>query len=414
MRTACFAGVVVGLALAAASHAADAPAALPAAAAAPECCSSCTPCGDWCDGHCECCEYGPPGRAWLSVEYLAWVGRGDRLPPLVSMSQDGTPLASAGVLGTFGTGTIFPTNNVNDDLHSYLRFTGGVWLDDCQQFGIEASGFLPLDPSHDGFFARSPGSPILARPFVDVVTGASNSELVSFPGVVGGSVRVSTTNDVWGGNLDGRYNLCCGCDSRLDALAGYRHLRLSDGVQINEDLTTTAPVAVLPLGTHLQVQDRFRTRNNFDGGELGLAGEWRICKLYVGVRAAVALGNVHQSIDIGGVTVVTEPGTPPVTNAGGLLAQGTNSGTFHRDDFAVLPAVGFQAGYQLLDGLRVFFGYDFMYLSTVTRPGNVIDLTINRTQVPPGTLVGPARPVVLGNQTDYWLQGISGGVEIRY
>jgi hypothetical protein len=330
------------------------------------------------------------------------------------MSQDGTPLTSAGVLGTFGTGTIFPVNNVNDDLRSYLRINAGAWLDDCHKFGIEGSFFIPLDPSHDGFIATSPGSPILGRPFVDAVTGTPSAELVSFPGVVAGTVRVATQNDVWGGNLDGRCNLCCGCNYRLDALGGYRHLRLSDSTQINEDLTATNPVAVLPLGTRLQVEDRFRTRNDFDGAEIGLAGELRYCNLYVGMRASIALGNVHQSIDIGGATVVTEPGTAPVVNAGGLLAQATNSGSFHRDSFAVLPDVGIQAGYQLLDGVRIFVGYDFLYLSTVTRPGDVIDLTVNRTQVPPGTLVGPARPAVLGNQTDYWLQGISGGIEFRY
>jgi hypothetical protein len=39
---------------------------------------------------------------------------------------------------------------------------------------------------------------------------------------------------------------------------------------------------------------------------------------------------------------------------------------------------------------------------------------VNATQIPPGTLVGPARPTYLNKQTDFWAQGISFGVEVHY
>lgn len=375
------------------------------------CCES--PC-DCCCEEC-CCQCGPPGRLWLSVEYIGWVGTGDRLPPLVSQSPPGTPLALAGIVGP--ATILFGDQRVNEDLQSGLQLNGGFWLDDCHHIGIEGSVFFPFHRGGDGILAGGTGgagSLIVGRPLVDAVTGLPAAELVSFPGVLAGSVRVATSNNVWGGNVDGRYNLCCGCNYRLDALGGYRHLSLADRVQINEDLVVTAPASVLPQGTRLQVQDRFRTNNNFDGVEVGLEGEVRYRKLYLDLRGAVTLGNVSQTIDINGATVVTEPGAAPVARGLGILALGTNIGRRTRNDFAAAPTFGLRLGYQLTEHVRTFVGYDLLYLSTVTRPGDVIDTTINRSQVPPGVLVGPARPAVLGNQSDYFLQAITGGVEFRY
>jgi hypothetical protein len=335
------------------------------------------------------------------------------LPPLVTFSPPGTPFLPATALNDPRRVVLFGNSNVNTDMRSGMRVTLGTWLDDDHTLGIEGSLFF-LDPGRDRFAAASPGVSILGRPFTDATTGVPSAELVSLPGVIAGSVRVGTESTAWGGYLDGRYNLCCGCDYRIDALAGYRYFRASDALQINEDLTAINPLGIVQFGTRLQLQDRFKTDNDFNGGELGLAAEFRLERLYLGVRGTAALGNVRQTIAITGATVVTPPGGAPIPRVGGLLAQRTNIGSFGRDDFAVLPQVGVLIGYQLAEHIRAFVGYDYLYLSTVTRPGNVIDLSVNRTQVPPGTLVGPPRPAVQGAQTDYWLQGISGGVEVRY
>ncbi len=359
---------------------------------------------------------GVATSSWVVAEYIAWAGRGDHLPPLITASPAGTPITSAGVLGAPGTVVLFGNKNVDDDLRSGFRVAAGTWLDECGKIGIEASVFY-LDPTGEQRLASGNGlgnSAIVSRPFVDATTGRAVSELVAFPGVLAGSVRASSNSDVWGGDFNGRYNLCCGCAYRLDALAGFRYFRLADTVGINEDLTATNPVGAVAPGTRIQVADRFRTVNNFYGGQIGVAGEYRFGRVYVDASAKIAFGDVNQRITINGATAVTPPGGATVVRPGGLLAQATNSGNFHRDDFAVLPEFGFHIGYQLTDHLRTFVGYNFLELSQVTRPGNVIDLTVNTTQLPPGTLVGPARPTVLGSTSDYWLQGISAGVEVRF
>jgi hypothetical protein len=75
-------------------------------------------------------------------------------------------------------------------------------------------------------------------------------------------------------------------------------------------------------------------------------------------------------------------------------------------------------GYQLTQGIRPFFGYNWLYLSNAVRPGNQIDRAVNPTQnplfVPPGTLTGPAAPLANFRTSDFWAQGFNLGVEFRY
>jgi len=119
-------------------------------------------------------------------------------------------------------------------------------------------------------------------------------------------------------------------------------------------------------------------------------------------------------VTISGTTVFTSPGGAPVTQQGGLLALPTNIGTYSRDQFSVIPQIGFNVGRQLTNNFRVFVGYTFMYWSNVVRPGDQIDPVINPTQLPtaagPGTLVGPARPAFAFHESSLWAQGVNVGM----
>jgi hypothetical protein len=84
----------------------------------------------------------------------------------------------------------------------------------------------------------------------------------------------------------------------------------------------------------------------------------------------------------------------------------------------VVPEAGVNFGFQLTRCLRVVAGYSFLYNSSVLRAGNQIDRGLNVTQLPsqvgPGTLVGVARPVPVLRGSDFWAQGFSVGLELRY
>jgi hypothetical protein len=165
------------------------------------------------------------------------------------------------------------------------------------------------------------------------------------------------------------------------------------------------------------VSDRFNTQNQFYGLQLGAETELRHGPWYATATGKVALGTVTHVADIAGSTVFTVPGLM-TGSPGGLLAQPTNTGHFSHNRFAVLPEIGLKVGYQVNDNLRVYAGYNLLYLSKAVRPENLIDRTVNVTQLPsvigPGTLTGPARPMFNFKDTDFWAQGVSCGLEIRY
>jgi hypothetical protein len=60
----------------------------------------------------------------------------------------------------------------------------------------------------------------------------------------------------------------------------------------------------------------------------------------------------------------------------------------------------------------------------VVRPGNQVDLAVNVTQVPAhpafapvpafGSLTGPLHPLLPFADSDFWVHGISIGVEVRF
>ncbi len=107
----------------------------------------------------------------------------------------------------------------------------------------------------------------------------------------------------------------------------------------------------------------------------------------------------------GGVTTVT---------AGNVYTQPTNIGNFSRDRFSVVPEISAKLGYQIAPNIRAFVGYDFIYWTGVTRPGNAIDTSINPSQANGGVLVGPARPAPQFNASDYWVHGVTIGAKSAF
>jgi hypothetical protein len=350
-------------------------------------------------------------RFYASGEYLLWWIKSSPMPPLVTTSIP----ASDGILG-MPTTTVLFGGSINNEERSGGRFTAGYWLDSCQTKGIEGSVFF-LGQRSVRFSANSNQFPVLARPFFNLNSGTEFSELTASPGLFTGNIAVNSHSRLWRAEANLRGNLCQSCCYRLDLLAGFRYVQLDEGVAIMED-TRALPDAPLFPGSRFQLLDSFGTRNQFYGGQVGAAAEYRRGPWFVDLRGKVALGGVHQSIDIDGGQVRVLPTGEVLTFKGGLLALPTNIGHFTRDRFAVVPEIGLQVGYQINDNLRVFVGYSFLYLSSVVRPGDQIDRVVDITQIPnfpvPARPTGLTRPAVSFKDTDFWAQGISFGLEIRY
>jgi hypothetical protein len=362
-------------------------------------------CGNCCDGAC-----APRPRFWASGEYLLWVMKKAPMPDLVTQNS----LGNAPVIGVPGTTTVIGGNQ-DYNMRSGGRFTIGVaipWTD----IGFEATAFFIGNRNTDASLGSADGSASIGRPFTNIgpavngFPGNQDAELVSFPGVLAGTVHVQTTSDLWGAEGNFRIPLSCGCNYKFDFLAGFRMMELGESLAITENLTS------LTTGTQFLVADRFQTRNDFYGGQIGLDVEYSWRRWYVEATGKLALGTTHELVSINGSTAVTPLGGVTTVLPGGLLAQnGVNIGNYSRNQFCLLPELGVKVGYNFTKHFRGFVGYDVIYASEVVRPGDQISTYVNPTYIPRnGPPVGVPAPSFAFRNTDFWAQGMTAGLELRY
>jgi hypothetical protein len=353
-------------------------------------------------------------RMWFSAEFLLWWIKGGSVPPLVTAS----PPASTGTLGQPGTLILFgPGSDLERSPTPGGRFTAGCWLDDDQTFGLEGSYFflVPRGNQFDAAGDGSPGSPAIARPFFNTQTGREDSELVAFPGVLAGRISVDPTSRLQGFEANFLCTLWCECNWSVAALAGFRYLDLDEGLGITENLAVLPSVPLLG-GSQFVVHDGFSTHNQFYGGQLGLRGEMWQGRLFAVANLKVGLGDCQQGVDINGFTQITTPAGAVTTQPGGLLALPSNSGHFFGEHFAVVPEGSLVVGYRVTDHVSISIGYTFLYWSNVARPSDQIDRGINPAALPisGAAAVPSSRPAFSLQDTDFWAQGLTFGLELRF
>lgn len=365
----------------------------------------------------------PEPTWWVSGGGLIWGVKGTPLPPTLTTFSPGSPSATTGFggdLGVAGTNVLSP-GSMNAGPFGGGEFTVGRWLAD-PRWGVEFGGFF-LAQGSAGFGFTSNGTTPLRIPFNNVPPGAgfpigNSSFILADPAVnASGGQTINTSLRLWGieGNLLHR-EISSG-PLNVSLLAGVRYIDLREGLSIvsNENLLN-------PPGGTFFANDNFATKNQFIGAQIGVKAREQFGQFDVSGIAKVALGDNHQTVAINGSATavgsfVTVFGAGP-SAAGGFFAQSTNSGQFSRNQFAVAPQVQLEGGYRLQNGVRLFVGYDFLYINNVVRPGNQIDTTVNTTSnaviTPPGTLAGAARPAPLINGSSFWAQGVKLGASYAF
>src|SRR5436190_8763824 len=231
---------------------------------------------DWSGTHDNDCS-----RFWLKSEYLLWRFKDAPLPAPIAVLVDPNALVpgqNPGAIGSAGTTVISP-NSFDPGLFSGTRATAGVWLDEERTLGLEVSGFL-LESRTDSFLAgASRADPfVLAIPFLDPTTNPPSevSAPLSFPGLVDGSIVALHSSRPWGAEANGLFKLN-NCDRfTLTALAGLRYLDLSESLQL------VAHSDILSI-VDLTFDDRFSTRNQFYGGQVGARAEAKFGALFASV-----------------------------------------------------------------------------------------------------------------------------------
>ncbi len=376
-------------------------------------CGCGVPCEDY-EPSCGCaapCElgnnkYGYGG--WFGAEWLHWQLDGNRLPPLVTSGPATTARADVAQLDDPDTQILSGDETVNDGWRNGYRLYGGIWLDCCHTWGLGGDYFNIGDDDYN-FLGEPDPDLIIGRPFFNTELGEDDAELVSVPDELDGTVRVRSGDDFQGAGLTLTHCLwrccdsCTGDESRVAALGGYRFYKYDSDLTITENLTVL-PNTTTPLvpGTTLFLQDRFRTRNEFNGGELGLQGYKQHCWWWVDGMAKVAMGQQSRTVIVDGQTITDVPGGGSTDEAGGLLtSEVTNIGSYDDSEFVLIPEFRLGAGAMLTRSWSIHAGYNVIIWNDVARAAS---------HLPPGLEVDPRNipPVVSGGGSEPEFPGIRG------
>jgi hypothetical protein len=350
-------------------------------------------------------------RLSVGAEYLRWwIKDGPASPPLLS----------TGVLGDPDFSVVFGGRPSDTGAHQGARFTVGYRL--TTDWALEGIGFFLPATSATRTVSSSgaPGSPRLVAPVFQVDQSREWRLTIARPDEFRGDARESLTTDMHGVELHVTRRIITADRWRLDALGGFRYLRLSERLRFS-----TNSVA-LDVPDVFQTTDVFDATNRFYGAQVGVKGEYIRGPWFAQGTAKVAMGVMRESLDITGTLLTNDFNDlgAPQTFVGGIFAQPTSVGRHDRDRLALVPEVGMKIGYRLTSWTSVFVGYTFLYASAVVRPGGQIDRNINTTQAmafqapqspPPSlTLEGPAQPAVRFRESDFWVQGLNVGVSFSY
>jgi hypothetical protein len=429
-------------------------------------------CSGSCDGGCDGCSYryrdrgllagifdygcrpegcapGTRGRYYLRGEYLGWRFDGMDTPPLVvTANPDGGALPPEEEPPIPAVGydqTLFGGSQLLHKYRSGSRVTFGWFLDPCGVWALEGD-YLTFGSTAENFLAGPDtvsGSEYLGRPFFAIPPGVGSESIDRIQGVVvpdqiTGTVAVGVNSQFVSSGLRLIHNLCCieigrpgcydcvGCDGsmggcggrgpcrrsgygtrRINMAFGLRYADLHEQIAVREDLETEPS----PDTTFL-VNDSFITDNDFLGPEIGFNWEWIYRRWKIDLLSKLAIGNTRHRVTIDGSTSIN--GTLQ-ESVGGLLAQSTNIGTYENDQLSVLPELGLRVSYKLAENLDFNIGYTFLYWSNIVRPGDQIDLDVDPKLISGDFPLTPnsGRPRVLFEETDFWAQGVSLGLEYR-
>ena len=359
-------------------------------------------------------EYEP--ATWIRVDGLAWWLKPQTFnAPLVTTGDSST----IGALSEPGTKVLLgPGQNLDDSARAGLRLTAGTWFCSESHFGIEVNAFA-IESRSASFAAASEGGafPIVSIPFnaTDPFTVNAAGETSLNAGGAANRVVVQVGSRLWGGETNLLLRGADGYNARCSFLLGVRYLCLEESLGISD--TFFDPASAGTIG----VQDRFTTRNDFLGAQIGTRIEWGGECLSLITTLKTAFGTNDEQVNIQGATSVTNGafGLANGSTPGGVFAQPSNSGVHRQDEFAVVPQADVEIGVRLNSHFRLLAGYEFLYVSDVLRPTDQVNRNINPTQNAVfggtgGVVAGSSNPVASMHSTDFWAHGVHIGAELRW
>jgi putative beta barrel porin BBP7 len=334
--------------------------------------------------------------------------------------------AAPGALGQPGTRILFGRDTTDYGLMSGIQGMIGAFLDTENRYSLEVGGFWVFRANQSfGIAGDANGNPSISRPIFNIVNGTEGAFINSLPGTVTGRVNVDTHAEIGGFEINARQHWYTQERLHVDALFGFRYLRLAESLQITESLNTIQPrfvtfnQAPIGVGSTLLDDDRFGTTNQFFGPQIGGRLSWEQKWFTASAFGKLGIGVTHEATNISGSTTVLSPtGVVTGSSPAGILALPTNIGNHSRTVFGILPEFGLNLGIDLTQCVRLNLGYSILMWNHVVRPGGQFDRNINPALAPstPGPLVlgGAQGPIYRFNDEFFWVNSFNVGLEFHY
>lgn len=352
---------------------------------------------------------------WINAEYLYWkIEDSKKTIPLV---LEGSPVPDmTPILNNPGSEVVLGDDHVNSKWRSGGRFSLGFICGDMCQVGVEATYFfLGKSSTEKSVFSNGAvDSPFFSIPFIDSNTGLESSFAIARPGIFNGFASLKVLNNMQGAELYSITHLPYLNGWSMNIFGGFRYLNFNEKLQFN----TESLFINSAINDVFSTIDRFHVDNNFYGGSLGLNAMFECHNLLFNVKAKIGAGAIYQSTKVRGQfrTNNYTGFTLVQTFDGGYFALPSNSGTKRRPKFSVIPEVEVNFGYEVIDGLALNIGYNFLYVTNVLRASRQMDRHINPTgsplyeETPAPIQVGAPRPKRHMRSSGLWVQGVNVGI----
>lgn len=365
---------------------------------------------------------------WVTGEYLVlWIKDGPNSQPLLTTGTPTTPVVGGLGGATTDTQVLYGGTNLKYPAFSGFRGAFGFALSDHS--AVEVNGFVTEEQAVGYLRTSDPvGNQALFRPFFAVTTAGITPSVaaVSNPGAQAGAFSARSASQIWGAEANWLEGALPPSNPGLTWIAGISYRQLNEDIGLTDMYYSVGGNPIFFRGFpsangDVVVQDRFLTTNWFLGGQVGASQRWTFGPAFIEVKGLFALGSTQQQVTVSGTTTfLTGPNLATrEMNNGGLLAQGSNIGTLEKSRFTVIPSGDVKGGWFVTRWMIATVGYTGMYWSSVARPGDQINRIINVTQVPSlATFVpnpeGPVQPKPIIRSTDFWANGLTVGLELRF
>lgn len=380
-----------------------------------------------CDGGCDggCDSMAGACRNWSKTAIPLcrdqWFGgfdvmlmfrNGDRLPPLVTTGPATAATATVGQLGEPGTQILAGGGNEYNDVTAGFRLTLGAWLDESQSRSLVFRGWTATEADF-GFNANDSDFAILRRPFFnsDPLVNDQATIEVATPGAASGSIHVNGSSEVFGGDISVRQLWHSQFGGRVDLLYGYQYMRLNEGLVVANESLALPGAASAPPGSVISISDSFDAENEFHGGQLGLAGNYREGRWSFRSLFKVGFGSLNRRVTRRGSTTTTN-GPSRFVDPNGLLVRSTNEGTVNDATFGWVPELDLSIGWHQFPHFDVTMGYHIIAMTDAVQVSGAMDPGLASNLSDPFS--GPGNPSPDLRFDTFYVQGIHFGLQYAY